>query len=92
MKKIKSVFRTNVIYGVLVLVPLAVIVLLLAKIVEIIENLAEPLELQSATSAISAIIMALLLVAALLTYPPIYVFRLIAWGDSDAFDWQKFPG
>lgn len=36
-------------------------------------------------------IIALLLVAALLTYPPIYVFRLIAWGDSDAFDWQKFP-
>ena len=62
MKKVKSVFRTNVIYGVLVLVPLAVIVLLLAEIVEIIENLAEPLELQSATSVISAIIIALLLV------------------------------
>jgi len=32
MKKNTSVFRTNVIYGLLVLVPLAVIVLLLAKI------------------------------------------------------------
>jgi CubicO group peptidase (beta-lactamase class C family) len=27
----------------------------------------------------------------LLTYPPVYVFRVIAWGNSDAFDWQKFP-
>ena len=62
MKNIKSVFRSNVIYGVLVLVPLAVIVLLLAEIVEILENLAEPLELQSATSVIGAIIIALVLV------------------------------
>jgi uncharacterized membrane protein len=38
MKKNKSVVRTNVIYGVLVLVPLAVIVLLLAKIVEVLEK------------------------------------------------------
>jgi uncharacterized membrane protein len=62
MKKTKSVFRTNVIYGVLVLVPLAVIILLLAEIVEILENLAEPLQLQSATGVIGAIILALLLV------------------------------
>ncbi|MCP4622855.1 MAG: hypothetical protein GY850_04915 [bacterium] len=52
MKKTKSVFRTNIIYGVLVLVPLAVIVLLLAKIVEILEKIAEPLQLQSATGVI----------------------------------------
>ncbi len=62
MKKNKSVFRTNVIYGLLVLVPLAVIVLLLAKIVEILEGIAEPLNLQSATSVIGAIILAVLLV------------------------------
>ena len=60
MEKTKSVFRTNVIYGVLVLVPLAVIVLLLAKIVEILEEIAEPLELQSAISVIGAIILAVL--------------------------------
>ena len=30
-------------------------------------------------------------VAALLAYPPQYLLRLIAWGGSDAFDWQKFP-
>jgi CubicO group peptidase (beta-lactamase class C family) len=33
----------------------------------------------------------LALAAALLTYPPVYVFRVIAWGNSDSFDWQKFP-
>ena len=65
MKKNKSVFRTNVIYGVLVLVPLAVIVLLLAKIVEILENIAEPLNLQSYTSVIGAVILAVALVLTL---------------------------
>ena len=34
---------------------------------------------------------AFLLVIAMLAYPPEYVFRTIAWQDSDAFDWQKFP-
>ena len=62
MNKKKSVFRTNVIYGLLVLVPVAVIVLLLAKIVEILEQIAEPLNLQSVTSVIAAVILALLLV------------------------------
>ena len=33
----------------------------------------------------------LALAATLLTYPPIYVYRVIAWGNSDSFDWQKFP-
>ena len=65
MKKNKSVFRTNVTYGVLVLVPLAVIVLLLAKIVEILENIAEPLNLQSYTSVIGAVILAVALVLTL---------------------------
>ena len=61
MKK-KSVFRTNVIYGVIVLVPLAVIGLLLAKIAEILEKIAEPLNLHTAAGVIGAIILALLLV------------------------------
>jgi len=61
MKKTKSVFRTNVIYGVLVLVPSAIIVLLLAKIVEILEEIAKPLNLQSAVSVVLAIVLALLL-------------------------------
>lgn len=33
----------------------------------------------------------LALVAAMLAYPPVYVFRLVTWWNSDAFDWKKFP-
>jgi uncharacterized membrane protein len=80
MKKTKSVFRTNVIYGVLVLVPLAVIVLLLAKIVEILEKIAEPLNLQSATSVIGAVILAVLLVLLLCFVVGVFVrTRLGSW-------------
>lgn len=80
MKKNKSVFRTNVIYGVLVLVPLAVIVLLLAKIVEVLEKIAEPLNLQSATSVIGAVILAVLLVLILCFVVGVFVrTRLGSW-------------
>jgi uncharacterized membrane protein len=80
MKKNKSVFKTNVVYGVLVLVPLAVIVLLLAKIVEILEKIAEPLNLQSATSVIGAIILAMLLVLILCFVVGVFVrTRLGSW-------------
>ena len=34
---------------------------------------------------------ALVLIIAMLAYPPVYVFRTIVWQESDAFDWQKFP-
>ena len=40
--------------------------------------------------ALAGILM-LALIAALLAYPPVYVFRLITWGNSDVFDWKKFP-
>ena len=33
----------------------------------------------------------LILAAAMLVYPPQYVYRTVVWQDSDAFDWQKFP-
>ena len=36
-------------------------------------------------------VIALGLITALLIYPPTYVFRVLAWRESDAFDWQKFP-
>ena len=62
MKKVKSIFKTNIIYGVLVLVPLAVIILLLAEIVEILEKIADSLQLQTATGVIGAVVLALLLV------------------------------
>ena len=31
------------------------------------------------------------IVLAVLVYPPEYVYRVLVWQDSDAFDWQKFP-
>lgn len=34
---------------------------------------------------------ALLLLMAVIVYPPAYVYRVLAWRESDAFDWQKFP-
>jgi CubicO group peptidase (beta-lactamase class C family) len=44
------------------------------------------------TLAVTVIgVIALILVVAMLAYPPVYVFRTIAWQESDAFDWQKFP-
>ena len=36
-------------------------------------------------------VVALALIAALLVYPPEYVYRVLVWQESDAFDWQKFP-
>jgi len=42
--------------------------------------------------AIAAIgVIAIALVVAILVYPPEYVYRVLVWQDSDAFDWQKFP-
>lgn len=38
---------------------------------------------------VSVIILAL--AAAMIVYSPVYVFRVLAWQESDAFDWQKFP-
>jgi len=61
MKKSKYVFKTNVIYGLLVLVPAAIIFLLLVKIVEILEKMAVPLNLESTTGVIVAIMLGILL-------------------------------
>lgn len=36
-------------------------------------------------------LIALLLLVGLLVYPLQYVQRVLAWRESDAFDWQKFP-
>jgi CubicO group peptidase (beta-lactamase class C family) len=44
------------------------------------------------TLAVTVIgVIVLLLFIAMLAYPPVYVFRAVAWQGSDAFDWQKFP-
>jgi CubicO group peptidase (beta-lactamase class C family) len=36
-------------------------------------------------------VLVLALAAAIVAYPPVYVYRVLAWQESDAFDWQKFP-
>ncbi|PKO14540.1 MAG: serine hydrolase [Chloroflexi bacterium HGW-Chloroflexi-10] len=36
-------------------------------------------------------VVALFLVMAMLIYSPEYVYRVLVWQESDAFDWQKFP-
>jgi uncharacterized membrane protein len=61
MQKPKSMFRTNVVYGLIVLFPLAIIVLLLAKMVEIMELIAAPLNLDSYTSVGLVIVLAVIL-------------------------------
>ena len=40
--------------------------------------------------SISALVITLIAVS-MLVYTPQYVIRVLAWRDSDAFDWQKFP-
>jgi CubicO group peptidase (beta-lactamase class C family) len=36
-------------------------------------------------------VFAMHIIVAMFFYQPAYVFRVLAWGESDAFDWQKFP-
>ena len=37
------------------------------------------------------LLLAALVGGACLVYPPQYVWRVLAWGDADADDWQRFP-
>ena len=95
MKKTKSVFGTNVIYGLLVMVPIAIIVLLLEKVVEILESIAKPLQLYSAISVIGAMILALLMVFLLCFVVGAFVrTRLGSW-SFDRFErtiLKQIPG
>ena len=60
--KNKSTFKTNIIYGVLVIVPLSVIFLLLFKVVEILDKIAKPLGLESYLGASLAVVIGILIV------------------------------
>ena len=62
MKKSKNWFRTNLGYGLVVIVPLAVVLLLLAKVVELLQKAAAAMELESALGASVAIVLAIVLV------------------------------
>lgn len=61
MKKPGYSFKTNLLYGLVVIVPLAVLVLLIAKVVEILQTIALSLKLESTVGAGLAIVIALLL-------------------------------
>ncbi len=61
MKKPGYSFKTNLFYGLVVIVPLAVLVLLIAKVVEILQTIALSLKLESTVGAGLAIVIALLL-------------------------------
>lgn len=61
MKKQQSALKTNVIYGLIVVVPLAVLALLLIQLVDLLEELGEPLGLESSLSTGVAVIMVLVL-------------------------------
>lgn len=43
------------------------------------------------TLAVLAGLVGLILVWAFLSYPAEYLLRSIRWGDSDVYDYQKFP-
>lgn len=57
--------KKNITYGLIVLIPVAIIVLLLAKIVEVLKTIGEPLGLQSLVATALAIALAILLLLAL---------------------------
>ena len=61
MNNAKNWFKTNVLYGLIVLIPLAVLISLIAKLVEILEKIAASLNLDSALSAGVAVAIAFLL-------------------------------
>jgi uncharacterized membrane protein len=57
--------KKNITYGLIVLIPIAIIVLLLAKVVEVLKTIGEPLGLQSLMATALAIAVAILLLLAL---------------------------
>ena len=61
MKQPGYSFKTNLVYGLMVVVPLAVLVFLVAKVVEILQTIALSLKLESSVSAGFAIVIALVL-------------------------------
>lgn len=61
MKKSGYSFKSNFVYGLMVVIPLGVLVLLIAKVVEILQSVALSLNLDSTANAAFAIVTALVL-------------------------------
>ena len=65
MQQKKPDFTARLIYGLLVIIPLAVVVVIIAKLIEILESIAKAAGLQSTTSAGFAVILALFILLGL---------------------------
>lgn len=95
MKTSKSWFKTNLVYGLVVIVPLAVLVLLLAKLVEGLQVVGASLNLESALGAAAAIVLAcLLLVLVCLGAGAIVRTRIGLWSYKkfEQTILQRIPG
>jgi uncharacterized membrane protein len=82
-----NTFKANIVYGLILVVPLGVIILLIAKIVEILEKIAKPLGLQSATSAMVGIILALMVFAVFC-----YAVGAVVRSQMVQLSYEKFEG
>lgn len=65
MKRRASIVKTNIVYGLITLVPISIIFLVLVKVVEILEKIARSLGLHSVAGVALAIVLALILIVGL---------------------------
>ena len=95
MRNSKSWFKTNLGYGLVVIVPLAVLLLLLAKLVEVLRTVAASFELESTLGAGLAVVIAfLLLLLVCLGMGAIVRTRIGSWsfGRVERAILQRIPG
>ena len=95
MKASDNWFKKNLAYGLIVLVPVAILLLLLAKVVEVLQMLAGKLELQSALGAGIAVVLALaILIVFLLIAGAVVRTRVGTWSFEklEGILLQRLPG
>ena len=95
MKKSKSWFKTNLAYGLMIVVPLAVLVLLLAKLVELLQGVAASMRLESTLGAGLAVVAAfMVLLVVCLTLGAIVRTRIGTWSFEriERMILQRVPG
>jgi uncharacterized membrane protein len=95
MKKSKSWFKTNLAYGLMIVVPLAVLALLLAKLVELLQGVAASMRLESTLGAGLAVVIAfMVLLIVCLTLGAIVRTRIGSWSFEriERMILQRVPG
>ena len=95
MKKSKSWFKTNLAYGLMIVVPLAVLVLLLAKLAELLQGVAASMRLESTLGAGLAVVIAfMVLLVVCLTLGAIVRTRIGTWSFEriERMILQRVPG